>query len=247
MRVWLLLRRDILSRLAETARPYPGKRLVRVLVSEFNRSLPPMLFFVVGFNLIALTQRLILTEQPVQHVSLALVTAAALVVGRSVVIAEKLPFLRCFDRAPLIQPILFKTAMYWAVALVARLLQAYIRYSVDHWRVDVISVPLATYFEWHRFFFVQIWILVLFLIYATGAELNALFGDGELGKILFTRRSTEAKQTRRERIRTLIRLARLTQRHSLTELTDTTSAPHRAVIALITQLAQDRPYRDRGT
>lgn len=34
--------------------------------------------------------------------------------GKAVLVAEKMPFMRRFDGAPLIQPILFKTVVYWA-------------------------------------------------------------------------------------------------------------------------------------
>jgi hypothetical protein len=43
----------------------------------------------------------------------------------------------------------------------------------------------------------EIWILVLFLIYVTASELNVLLGRGELYRILFARRSTEVKPPRR--------------------------------------------------
>jgi hypothetical protein len=42
------------------------------------------------------------------------------------------------------------------------------------------SAELASTFSWSRFAAVQIWIFVLFLLYVTASELNALFGDGEL-------------------------------------------------------------------
>ena len=64
-------------------------------------------------------------------------------------------------------------------------------------------------FRWDHFIAVQIWIFVLFLAYVTASEINNLLGDGELFKILFTRRSSEPKSTRRARIRLLVRLARL--------------------------------------
>jgi hypothetical protein len=38
---------------------------------------------------------------------------AALVVGKAVLVANKMSLLRRYDRAPLIQPILYKTAFYW--------------------------------------------------------------------------------------------------------------------------------------
>lgn len=45
---------------------------------------------------------------------------------------------------------------------------------------------VATHFTWDQFFAIQLWILVLFLIYTFISELNGLFGDGELARILFT-------------------------------------------------------------
>ena len=68
---------------------------------------------------------------------------------------------------------------------------------------------IASTFSWSRFAAVQIWIFVLFLLYVTGSELNALFGDGELAKIFLTRRYSELKLTRRQRIRELVGLSRL--------------------------------------
>jgi hypothetical protein len=79
---------------------------------------------------------------------------------------------------------------------------------------------------------------VLFLIYTIGAELNSLFGNGELIKILFTRRSSELKLSRRQRIRTLVRLSRLTETHTLDELRDRDTAAHMQMIGLISELAQ---------
>src|SRR5437667_203469 len=106
-----------------------------------------------------------------------------------VVVTNALPFLRRYDRAPLIQPILFKTAVYWAVVFVARLLEHFARFSlIEHNRVgDFLPHMIAT-FHWHRFVAIQLWILVLFLIYVTASELNHLFGDGQLRRILFTHR-----------------------------------------------------------
>jgi hypothetical protein len=96
---------------------------------------------------------------------------------------------------------------------------------------------VAAHFTWHRFAAIQIWIFVLFLIYTTGTELNALFGDGELAKILFTRRSSDLKLNRRQRIRALVKLSRLTETHTLDELRDRNSAAHAEMIGLISGLA----------
>jgi hypothetical protein len=57
-------------------------------------------------------------------------------------------------------------------------------------------------------------VLVLFLVYVTIHELSLLFGDGELYRLFFGLRSSEAKLTRRRRIRLLVCLNRLTEANS---------------------------------
>jgi hypothetical protein len=81
------------------------------------------------------------------------------------------------------------------------------------------------------------WIFVLFLVYVTASEVNHLFGDGELIKILFTRRSSKLKSTRRERIRLLVRLSRLTKAHSIEALRDTRTAPHTELVSILRSMA----------
>ena len=85
---------------------------------------------------------------------------------------------------------------------------------------------------------IQIWILVLFLIYVTASELNHLFGDGELRRVLFTHRPSELQLNRRERIRELARLSRLADAHSVDEFRDPTDAAHRQLVEIVQRLAR---------
>jgi hypothetical protein len=162
---------------------------------------------------------------------------AALLVGKAVLVANELPFLRRFDRAPLIQPILFKTVVYFVVVFLVRILERIVEYLLSGGTMAGISEYVSGNFSWHRFAAVQIWIFVLFLIYTTASELNTLFGDGELYKIFFTRRSSKLKLTRRQRIRTLVKVSRLTEAHTVDELRDQNSAAHTELLGLIGGLA----------
>ena len=76
-------------------------------------------FFFVGFNFIVLTTNLLVADYAVAVSNFMLGTVAALVVGKAVITANEMPFLKPFDRAPLIQPILFKTAIYWIATFIA--------------------------------------------------------------------------------------------------------------------------------
>src|SRR6266446_4401683 len=181
----------------------PKSRLLAFVVKQLREVLPPTLFFAVGFNLIVLTTQLILADYLVHFANFMLVTMSALIVGKAVLVANALPFFRRFDTAPIVQPILFKTIIYCVVVLLVRILEQVVKFFLAGGAFSGIPDYIANHFSWNRFIAIQIWILILFLIYTMAAELNSLFGSGELVKILFTRRSSELKLQRRQRIRAL--------------------------------------------
>ena len=215
----------------------PKSRLLAFIIKQLREVLPPTLFFAIGFNLIVLTTQLILADYLVHFANFMLVTMSALIVGKAVLVANALPFFRRFDTAPVVQPVLFKTVIYCAVVLLVRFLERMGKYWFAGGSLSGIPEYVANHFSWNRFIAIQIWVFVLFLIYTIGAELNSLFGSGELAKILFTRRSSELKLQRRQRVRALVELSRLTEAHSLDELRDRNTAAHMEMIDLITKLA----------
>jgi hypothetical protein len=173
-----------------------------------------------------------------------LATTAALVVGKSVLVANAMALLRRYDRAPLIQPILFKTVFYWAIVFVARLLEHWIRFTfVEHHPLGTFLPHMVATFDWRRFVAIQIWILVLFLIYVTASELNHLFGDGELRRVLFTHRPSELQLNRRQRVRELARLSRLADAHSVDEFHDPASSAHTQLVDIVNRLAREPRVR----
>jgi hypothetical protein len=171
-------------------------RVRAFLIAEFWEVLPPTLFFATGFVLIELTTQLILDEYLVHFANFLVAIGAALVVGKAVLVANRLPFLRRFDTAPLIRPILFKSVMYALAVLVVRFLEQVLEYLVGGGRPASLPVYLVDRFSWHRFAAIQLWIFVLFLLYTTGKELNVRLGEGELFHILFTRHATARKPER---------------------------------------------------
>jgi hypothetical protein len=173
----------------------PKSRLLAFVIKELREILPPTVFFAVSFYLIVLTTDLILADYRASFGNFMVATMAALVVGKAVLVANVTPFLRRFDTAPLIRPVLFKTIVYWAVVFLVRFLEKLVEYLFAGGTLSEIPEYVATHFSWHRFAAIQIWIFVLFLIYTSVAELNARLGDGELMKIFFTRRSPEMKPT----------------------------------------------------
>src|SRR6478736_6772950 len=107
--------------------PIPRLRLAfNWWLAQMKHALPPTIFFFVGFNLILWTKRLILEEHGVEFSGFLTATLAALLVGKAVLVTDNLPFMRRFDGAPLIQPVLFKSAIYWLCVLIVRLAEVLI-------------------------------------------------------------------------------------------------------------------------
>jgi hypothetical protein len=204
---------------------------------QVKHALPPTTFFFIGFNLILWTKRLILEEQGIEFSGFLTATLAALLVGKAVLVTDNLPFMRRFDGSPLIQPILFKSAVYWFCVLIVRLAEGLIHFLIADGAISDFPVHLVERFSWPRFLLIQVWLMVLFLIYVTIHELNMLIGDGELYRLFFRWRSSEAKLTRRQRIRLLARLNRLTDANSIEAFSERGSPAHTELVGILRQLA----------
>ena len=216
----------------------PARRVGAFLLREFLEILPPTIFFIIGFNLIVLTTNLILSDYGGQFATFMIATATALIVAKALLVANAMPMIRHYDRAPLIRPILFKTFFYWSAVLIVRLIERWIEYRLSGNYVFGGFVPheIAT-FSWDRFIAVQLWIFVLFLVYVTASEFNRLFGHGELRRILFTYRPSELQLNRRQKIYELVRLGKLADAHSMDEFRDPTSAAHIQLVDILSRLA----------
>jgi len=164
------------------------RRFAHLILNEAKEAVAPTLFFIVGFNLILLTTQLILANYYGQLLNFAGATFSALVVGKAVLVANAMPLLRRFDKAPLIRPILFKTLVYCAVVFVFRIIEKLVEYFLGGGTFRDLPAEFAEHFTWQRFAAIQIWIFVLFLIYVGVTEINALLGKGSLWRILFRER-----------------------------------------------------------
>jgi len=199
--------------------------------------LPPTIFFFVGFNLVLWTKRMILQEQQIEFSGFIVATMAALVVGKAVLVTDHLPFMRRFEGAPLIQPILFKATIYSICVFVVKVGERLVEFLRAGGALADFPRELIDRFSLPRFLTIQVWLMVLFLVYVTIHELNSLFGDGELYRLFFRWRSSQAKLTRRQRIRLLTRLSRLTEAHPIEAFSDRGSAAHAELVEIIRELA----------
>lgn len=214
------------------------RRVGARLILEAGEALPPTIFFFVGFNLIVLTTNLLVAQYLVAVSNFMLATLSALVVGKAVLVANKISLLSHYDRAPLIKPILFKTACYWVAVFFVRLLERFVDFLLEGNAPTDFFLYLIATFSWHRFAAISLWILVLFLIYVTAREFSNILGPGEIRRLLFTRRPSDLQLNRRQRMRELLRLSRLADAHTRNEFRDPSSIAHRELVDILGRLAR---------
>ena len=210
-------------------------------IKEFKELIAPTLFFAVSFNIIVLTTQLILDDYLIRLASFLVATTAALVVGKAVLIANALPLLRRFDQGPLIRPIMFKTRVYFVVVFVVRFLEKIIEYVfgggtlAGHSTVCNRTFYLAPLCR-HPDLDLR---PVLNLCHRNRVEYAVR--RWRTRQDFFPRRSSDLKLTRRQRIRSLVKLGHLTDAHTLDELQDRNTTAHQELVRLIRLISRPNP------
>jgi hypothetical protein len=156
------------------------KKLFNLFKHEFKLVLPITVFFFIAFTLIATTQRLILREYHVPLTGYATALIGALLVGKVVLIVDKLHFINKFPEHPLIYNITWKSSVYFFATLMFRYVEHLIPFLRKHDSFVEANHHLWNEIVWPHFWLIQMWLVVLFFLYATIRELVRAIGKEEI-------------------------------------------------------------------
>ena len=143
---------------------------------EFRQLVPVTLFFLVSFQLLALTKALMLGAYGIRVTTFFGALVAALVVAKVVVIADPLPFENRFPDKPLIYNVVWKTMIYFVASVAVR----YVEHLIHFWRQTgefaAANRRLLDEIVWPHFWAVQLWLLILLFLYCSMRELVRALG-----------------------------------------------------------------------
>lgn len=152
---------------------------------EFYEILPPTIFFLISFHIILLSQALMLRQYGVRLSSMTVATVGALLVAKVVLIADMLPFINRFPDRPLIYNVMWKTAIYFGMSFIVH----YLEHLVPlWWRLGDLRTAhedLLSHIVWPHFWAIQLWLLVLILVYCALRELTRVIGRRQVLNIFF--------------------------------------------------------------
>lgn len=161
-------------------------RIAQTLKHEFRQMIPVTIFFFLTFQLLALTQVLMLLQYGVSISTFLAATFGALVIAKVVLLADHFALVNRFPHKPLFYNVAWKTLIYFSASLLFR----YGEHLVEHWRETgsfwSAHRALVSSIVWPHFWAIQLWLLVLLLTYCTGREVIRALGQDRVLRLLFT-------------------------------------------------------------
>jgi hypothetical protein len=213
-------------------------RAAHAFLHAVRHVVPPTIYFFIAFNLIAFTTNLMIRDYWFHAATFMVASTTALIVGKSVLVADKIRLIDRFRGAPLIQPILYKTIFYTVIVLIVRIVERFIHLTIDDRGFAIAFEEAVHDFTWRRFAAIQIWIFVCFLIYVTATELSYLLGEGQLFRLFFRHRSSQHRLTRRRHVRALMELSRLAETTPREQLLDPATPQGQRLVTIVDALRQ---------
>jgi hypothetical protein len=160
-------------------------RLTAKIKEEFIELLPPTIYFFVILHIIAFIRALMNKDTGLPLPVMGSITVAALVMGKSVAVADLMPFINRFPEKPLIWNVCWKTTIYFFVALLVH----YLERLYEFWRVApglaAANENLFAKIVWPHFWAIQILLALLIVMYCVMRELVRVIGAARMKAMFF--------------------------------------------------------------
>jgi hypothetical protein len=151
---------------------------------EIYALIPPMIFFFIALNIIALIRALMLKGTGIAPSTPLAIALAALILAKAVLLADLMPAINRYPEKPLIYNVLWKTLIYSLMATAIH----YLERLIDFWRQAGGFVAgnrlLLERIVWAHFWAIEIIIVVLVFNYCLFTELASAMGPKKLWQMV---------------------------------------------------------------
>jgi hypothetical protein len=154
---------------------------------EFYAVLPPTLFFFFALHIVAIIRVLMNKDTGIPLSTTTSVAIAALVLGKSVLLADMLPMINRYPQKPLIYNVVWKTLIYLVVATIIHYLERLWDFAKVAGGVVAGNDALLAHIVWPHFWAIQILLFMLIVMYCAMNELTRAIGRDKVQKIFFGR------------------------------------------------------------
>jgi hypothetical protein len=152
---------------------------------EFLALLPPTIYFFIALHIVAVVRALLIKATGINPLSTASIAVAALILGKSVLIADLLPVINRYPTKPLIYNVGWKSMMYLVVSLFIHYLERLYEFSRQAGGIAAGNKKLLAEMVWPHFWAVQIILALLIFMYCVGNELVRVIGKDRMQRMFF--------------------------------------------------------------
>lgn len=157
------------------------KKLLLCIAHELREAIIPIAYFLVMFHLIAFTNSLLLESYRITPGRAALATIGAILAGKAILVANKVPFLNIFSGRPLLFSVAWRSLVYGAFFALFLTNEQVISALVSG-RGFAGALEEAKQISLRHTAANCIWLCLSMLLYNSFAELDRLLGKGTLRK-----------------------------------------------------------------
>jgi len=153
---------------------------------EMINVIPAIIFFLISFNLINLTERLIIRTDEINGIFLSYwsATIAALVVGKIIIIVNSFSFINLFPEKPLIYNISWKFLVYGVLTFLFRVVESGVHFVIDDKHTMTLAAFVMDKLTSPLFWAIQMWILMTFILYIIASEFCRVLGGKKVREMV---------------------------------------------------------------
>lgn len=148
---------------------------------ELKGATVPIVYFFVMFHLVSFTNALLLESYEITPGRAALATIGALVAGKAIIVANKMPFLNIFSHKPLVFGVMWRSLVYGVFVALFFASEQVISSLVEGGGVAG-ALEQAKNVSLRHVAANGIWLSLCMLLYNAFAELDRMLGKGALRK-----------------------------------------------------------------
>lgn len=170
------------------------KKALKFLKHELLEMLPPTIFFFIVFHIIIIVRALFVEQYGISAASSASAAVGALIVGKSILIADALPLFRWFGQSRLIYNVVWRVLLYVIVVLLLQILEELIPAITKYGALWTAAEHLLGEIEWSRFWATHIILIVFLVIYSLATAITGAIGREQTLEILFSANSSNSTE-----------------------------------------------------
>lgn len=152
---------------------------------EFLALIPPTLFFFIALHIVGLVRSLMTKGTGLPPISTMSIAIAALILGKSVLLADLLPAINRFPEKPLIYNVAWKSVIYLVMSAIIHYLERLYDASKGVAGFAAANEKLLSEMVWPHFLAIQILLFTLIVLYCTSHELIRVIGEGKVWRTFF--------------------------------------------------------------